>query len=123
MAICKRCQQEMTSKVGCVGETYWAEDQEHPRIPYGDEARQLRWLRGLASEDFPCPDCGTPLGALHHPGCDKEECPLCGAQVCGCGCIPEAVAGVRRYLKRMAFARAMMEEMPEGPTGPRMAGN
>ena len=33
-----------------------------------------------------CHDCATPTGALHHPGCDMEDCPRCLGQAISCGC-------------------------------------
>jgi len=31
-----------------------------------------------------CHDCGAPEGYLHLPGCDMEECPICGGQLITC---------------------------------------
>lgn len=31
-----------------------------------------------------CPDCNTPVGGYHHPGCDQEVCPCCRLQAHGC---------------------------------------
>jgi hypothetical protein len=36
-----------------------------------------------------CHDCNVQPGGFHHPGCDMERCPRCGAQLISCGCIPE----------------------------------
>ena len=31
-----------------------------------------------------CGDCGAKPGQLHIPGCDMEECPICGKQIITC---------------------------------------
>jgi len=36
-----------------------------------------------------CHDCTTPVGGLHHPGCDAERCPRCLGQAISCGCLWE----------------------------------
>lgn len=46
------------------------------RIPYGQES--MDWSREN------CHDCGADRGELHLPGCDAEECPVCGGQLIGC---------------------------------------
>lgn len=33
-----------------------------------------------------CPECCTPVGGLHKPGCDVERCTACGQQKLTCGC-------------------------------------
>ncbi len=35
-----------------------------------------------------CGDCGIlkKSGSAHHPGCDKEYCPVCRMQAMGCDC-------------------------------------
>lgn len=39
------------------------------------------------SEQFvKCPDCGVMPGELHSPGCDVEQCALCGCQRISCKC-------------------------------------
>jgi hypothetical protein len=84
MAICDYCQQEMLGHVGCKP---WPELQ---RIPYGSEMRfpEPRPLRASWPniEAKTCHDCGAGDGELHHPGCDMEECPMCGRQSISCGC-------------------------------------
>jgi len=36
-----------------------------------------------------CGDCGVPKGAVHHHGCDLEQCPCCRGQLLLCGCWKE----------------------------------
>jgi hypothetical protein len=50
-------------------------------IRWGDERRNSRWVI-----DFPCRDCRTPIGGVHHPGCCVERCPACLGQALGCPC-------------------------------------
>jgi rRNA maturation endonuclease Nob1 len=37
-------------------------------------------------EESPCPGCGVYYFDLHQPGCEFEECPVCGGQVVACTC-------------------------------------
>jgi hypothetical protein len=53
-------------------------------IRWGDERRSSRWVI-----DFPCRDCRTPIGGVHHPGCCVERCPACLGQAFGCPCFDD----------------------------------
>lgn len=81
MAICDDCKQDMTTASGCTLPTLVLDDKTHDRIRYGNEWRHL----GPPSKRR-CHDCGVQPGALHHLGCDWEECPGCGDQLISCGC-------------------------------------
>jgi hypothetical protein len=76
-AKCDACGKTMTSGAGC---TYKTEG----RLPYGKE----QWPEDLPAEEKEpyCGDCGVALGQYHHPGCDAEECPICGGQRLGMEC-------------------------------------
>jgi len=50
------------------------------RIRYGSEADD--W----GANKHACHDCGVIKGEFHVPGCDAEECPVCGGQMIGCDC-------------------------------------
>lgn len=39
----------------------------------------------IAYDTRDCPEYGVNMGDLHSPGCDIEECPICGDQLLGCG--------------------------------------
>jgi TIR domain-containing protein len=54
---------------------------EVPRIRRGEEKH--KWPGEM------CHDCSALPGEYHVPGCDVEECPVCGSQALGCRCILE----------------------------------
>ena len=62
------------------------------RIPFGNEARGVV---GTA-----CGDCGVPVGALHLPDCDLEQCPACGGQYIACECTSNASKPAKPFSAR-----------------------
>ena len=59
----------------------------------GKKYEKKKW-EGYGKWDFAkdddassCGDCAAPIGSPHHKGCDLEDCPRCGQQFIGCGCI------------------------------------
>lgn len=90
MAICEFCKQEMTAVVSCGTRlelilTDNATGAAKTAVPvrYGDERR---YGPMLPEKNEHCHDCGCPVGGLHHPGCDMEECPFCRGQLITCAC-------------------------------------
>jgi hypothetical protein len=77
----------MLRGVGCTLDTFddFSDGIERKRIPYGSERRLMAALPRWEVQER-CHDCGAPLGLLHHPGCDMEECPNCGGQAICCEC-------------------------------------
>lgn len=72
MAVCTNCDREMTSGVSC--DRVMFDFGGHPVSPVAHDG------------DAACPDCRTPVGGYHHPGCDRERCPRCGCQAISCDC-------------------------------------
>lgn len=52
--------------------------QPFDRLPYKSQ-----------SPDEYCTDCGVAPGRIHDLCCDTEDCPRCGGQLIGCGCLPD----------------------------------
>jgi hypothetical protein len=73
---CDLCQQPMAPGTGCDPHGYSAHAEDPPTI-----ASPYRPGPDMAD---PCHDCNAPGGAYHHPGCDMERCPVCGAQAICC---------------------------------------
>ena len=81
MAVCPQCEGEMMEEVSCLSDPIPIGGDFFEPIRWGDERRSSRWV-----VDFPCRDCRTPIGGVHHPGCCVERCPACLGQSFGCPC-------------------------------------
>jgi rRNA maturation endonuclease Nob1 len=60
--------------------SYTLEGRVVPRIRYGDEHD------GWGADQHACHDCRVLKKEFHVPGCDGEECPVCGGQLLSCNC-------------------------------------
>jgi hypothetical protein len=81
MAMCPQCEGEMMDEISCLSDPIPVGGDFFEPIRWGDERRSSRWVI-----DFPCRDCRTPIGGVHHPGCCVERCPACLGQALGCPC-------------------------------------
>jgi hypothetical protein len=81
MALCTYCDNEMKNKVSCIPDSISLGGEFFEPIRWGDK----RFSHGYLV-DFPCRDCGTPPGGVHHFGCCVETCPACFGQRMGCVC-------------------------------------
>jgi hypothetical protein len=88
MAMCDFCRNDMAEKpVGCVSFPLIVNGRHYEPIGWGSETGpQATYHLNL---DGPCGDCNAPRGGLHHPGCDLAQCPVCGGQMLGCGCVDD----------------------------------
>lgn len=90
MAACSTCQGEMNTADSCKRINF--KEYKEPRIEWTREPAQrvvslyLHLHMGLPAFDDRCPDCNVAPGGIHHPGCDKEECPHCHKQLLTCLC-------------------------------------
>jgi hypothetical protein len=81
MANCPTCKQEMKLTVSCTPEPLVIHGRLYEPLRWSDEKRY-----GTVMVTYPCGDCATPPGGVHHHGCDIEECPACGRQAISCDC-------------------------------------
>jgi hypothetical protein len=65
-------------------------DESNPRAPQiklmGESFERLPFQPD--DPDWLCIDCEASVGEIHELGCDAEDCPRCGGQLIGCGCLP-----------------------------------
>ena len=85
MAVCPYCNGEMMEGISCRPDPIMSGDTIYEPIRWGDELESRRWVI-----DFPCRDCRTPPGGVHHPGCCVERCPACLGQAFGCECLADS---------------------------------
>jgi hypothetical protein len=83
---CEECGRVMLATDSCDHKSIFLEGRDQEPIPYGQE----RWWQdlGIAPAER-CHDCNVAIGGYHHPGCDMEECPVCGGQLFVCDCEDE----------------------------------
>jgi hypothetical protein len=81
-ATCEVCQQQMVEGGGFVALMITIGGQLYERLRHESEAERACFMEAGVNKPlmpvtggFPCHDCGTAIGALHHPGCDMERCP------------------------------------------------
>lgn len=78
-AECESCKQPMVPGGACaISHERMGDLSVVERIKHGDE--ETMFIEGMDA----CPDCNVAVGAYHHPGCDREECPKCHRQAFGC---------------------------------------
>ena len=81
MGVCRHCQREMRTAVGCKKVPITHHGKKYDPIKVGCEGD---FFEGMG--DGRCGDCGAKPGHYHHSGCDCERCPVCGGQLISCHC-------------------------------------
>ena len=62
------------------------------RRPMDGTSCTKQWAKPHESPDepYPCSDCGTRIGGLHHHHCDNAMCIQCGQQLLMCDHLPQS---------------------------------
>ncbi len=81
VAICIYCGNDMIYGTSCTEASIRIGGLDYPPVRCGEETGYR-----FAEVTERCGDCGVPKGAVHHHGCDLEQCPACEAQLLSCGC-------------------------------------
>lgn len=79
MAVCRLCEQEMTTAASCTVDVLHVAGHPVALIAFGAEP-------GVPTFCLRCDDCGVARGGQHHLGCDMQRCPLCRGQLVTCYC-------------------------------------
>ena len=84
VATCGYCDREMGG-TECLYTHVVIDGKEYPRIRLGDDREvEVGFSDPKYYEDGVGCECATPIGGIHHVGCDQEMCPCCGGQFLGC---------------------------------------
>ena len=82
MAKCAFCGREMLKAKGCRKITIrFVDGSRADPIKVGAPGDFYYGCEELNNPNFRCGDCGAMVGGYHHPGCDCERCPKCGAWI------------------------------------------
>lgn len=87
-ASCEDCQQPMSPGTACTYKRIIYSMPPTTGDPKGKRTRKtfnrVPYANHVRPEPHNCHDCNTPLGGIHHSGCDMERCPICGGQLISC---------------------------------------
>ena len=84
MAICTFCGNDMIHGTTCSEESLRIGGLDYEPIRWGEEkGYRFQYMTER------CGDCNVPKGAVHHHGCDLEQCPACYSQAISCGCMDD----------------------------------
>jgi hypothetical protein len=84
MVICTFCGNDMIHGTTCSEEPLRIGGVQYEPIRWGQEkGYRFRYMTER------CGDCNVPKGAVHHHGCDLEQCPACYSQAISCGCMDD----------------------------------